>query len=202
MAMEAALSRRGKMTNPSLPGLLDKFLLIQKALRDRRLGRSRTPSAVLACLIEHDGQAGCFPGGAKIATWCGVDSSRVDEALKRLKRCGYIDWRRRKNTATGHFFSNLYRIHYLPQKEPHEMQDHEEEFALLGLEQLIAYYFPQHDGAALDIAEFILEKLRSQKGDEAASPALWREVRKGEDSQTGKEHLGWWVQEFLSQTGP
>lgn len=99
------------------PSLLNKYKLVEKSLRDSRLGNSVTPSAVLQILIEHDGPNGCFPGKSRISMLCGKDISNVDNALKRLKENGYIDWNKTWDVQRGCWSTNRYKINYPADKD-------------------------------------------------------------------------------------
>ena len=79
------------------PDFLTKWKLVEMALRDSRLGHSRIPTAILQCLIEHDGPSGCFVGRARLAELCDVDRSRITTALNRLEEQRYIRWDQRWN---------------------------------------------------------------------------------------------------------
>jgi hypothetical protein len=181
---------------PDNPGLLDKHLLVQAALRDRRLGTSKTPVAVLECLIDHDGPSGCFPGKKRISNLCNVSVDAVEAALKLLKKFDYIDWRQRYDKETRIFDTNVYTIHYPPSGKRHHPTERQLLETIDTFADLVRDRFPNHSPRSDDIAEFVAESLRVSGNITNVGHAVWKEVRKAEDAKGGKEHLTWWLHEY------
>ena len=159
------------------PSLLPKYKLIEKSLRDSRLGNSVTPSAVLQILIEHDGPNGCFPGKSRIAKLCGKDRSNVDDALKRLRENGYIDWDKSWDDRRGCWRTNRYTINYSADKPDNPLPEHEEEQAIEELVHCIKEHLSSDYQTASTIAEHIRASLWQTSSKETMGPVLWKLVR-------------------------
>lgn len=137
----------------SAPGLLDKYKLVEKALRDRRLRRSTLAVAVLQCLIEHDGPRGIFPGKGRIARQCGTDPRTVREAIKRLAATGYIEIEHRFNPKTRRGQSNRYRIHYGKASDGRRGKGNSDDTCI----KAIANYIYQNEKRILQTGGYLLE---------------------------------------------
>lgn len=171
------------------PRLLAKYKLVQKALRDSRLGNSVTPSAVLQILIEHDGPNGCFPGKSRIAMLCGKDISNVKNALKRLRANGYIDWEKTWDVNRGCWRSNRYKINYPTDKPENRLPENEEEQAFEELVQLIKERLSLDYSSAYDIAEHIKASLWQNTSKETMGPVLWKFVRDAQRNSSNNKIL-------------
>ena len=185
----------------SKPTLLDKYKLIGRALRDRRLGRSATPPGTLKCLIEHDGPDGCFVGKATIAKWCGVDKSAVADALNRLRRHGYIDWERRWNTNKRRCHSNAYRINYglVGRRQPNPLPEREEENATREIEEYVQKTTGVDYNTAFDVVEVVKARLYKDVPSENPGRYLWRLLREAQRDGTGGSRLDHFIQEATYQ---
>ncbi|MGH6661158.1 MAG: helix-turn-helix domain-containing protein [Rhodospirillales bacterium] len=174
---------------PYAPSLLNKYKLLEMALRDPRLGHSVTPRSVLQVLIEHDGPAGCFPGKSRIARLCRKDISNVNNALKLLRKCGYIDWDKVWDTRQRRWRTNRYRINYLADSPNNALSDKEEELALDELAQCIQEQFSLDCITAYADARAIRDYISSDVSVEKIGRALWKVVRDVQRKPEGGETL-------------
>ncbi len=179
------------------PSLLDKYKLIGRALQDRQLGRSATPASTLHCLIEHDGQDGCFVGKATIAKWCSVDKSAVADALNRLRRHGYIDWERRWNTNKRRCHSNTYHINYglVRRKQPNPLPEQEEENATREIEEYVQKATGADYDTAFDVVEAVKARLCQDVRVKNPERYLWWLLGEAQRDGTGGSRLDHFIRE-------
>ena len=184
-----------------IPSLLDKYKLIRRALRDRRLGRSATPPGTLQCLIEHDGLGGCFVGQVTIAKWCGVDTSRVTPALNLLRLHGYIDWKKRWNPDKQRWHSNTYIINYglVRRRQPNPLPEQEEENATRDIEEYVQKATGANYDTAFDVVEVVKARLYQDVPSEYPGRYLWWLLREAQRDGTGGSHLDHIIQEATDQ---
>ena len=183
------------------PSLLDKYKLIERALRDRRLGQSTTPPCTLQCLIEHDGQDGCFVSKGTIAKWCGVDVSNVADALKRLRLHGYIDWERRWDNDKGRCYTNAYRINYglVRRRQPNPLPEQEEENATREIEEYVQKATGADYDTAFDVVEAVKARICQDVRVKNPGRYLWRLLREAQRDGTGGSRLDRFIQEAIHQ---
>ncbi len=184
-----------------IPSFLDKYKLIERALRDRRLGQSATPRCTLQCLIEHDGPGGCFVGQGTIAKWCRVDKSNVADALKRLRLHGYIDWKERWNPDKQRWHSNTYRINYglVGRRQPNPLPEQEEENATREIEEYVQKATGANYDTAFDVVEAVKAKLCQDVPSENPGRYLWWLLREAQRDGTGGSRLDHLIEEANHQ---
>ena len=140
------------MGTPEAPSLLQKHLLLEKALNDPSLGQSRSPAAILSFIMRKDFLGrGVQITRAQIAAGTRLSAqneSAISKHIRRLENAGYICVDRRYDPRAQKNDTNRYRANYSPKVDcPPKQETAVKTAANMIRESLDCDWEPAHNAA-------------------------------------------------------